>query len=130
MRCGLSLIQKQKKCVFIGYSLKQKGYKCYNPTTHDVTISKDVVFDEMASQYFNIKDKKSDKRFVLESKYVKDGKLQNRLETIAWDDVIFDIHKPFKGSFSHYEEGKNDKVTLVREQDDNQSLTYTLKKNR
>ena len=27
---------KAQKCVFIGYSLEQKGYKCYNPTTHDV----------------------------------------------------------------------------------------------
>ena len=40
---------KAKKCVFIHYSLEQKGYKCYNPTTSDVRVSKDVVFDDMAS---------------------------------------------------------------------------------
>ena len=42
---------KAKKCVFIGYSLKQKGYKCYNLVTHQVRVSKDVVFYEMAIWY-------------------------------------------------------------------------------
>ena len=48
---------KAKKCVFIGYSLEQKGYKCYNPSTRDVNVSRDVVFDEMASWYLEVKDK-------------------------------------------------------------------------
>ena len=47
---------KAKKCVFIGYSLEQKGYRCYNPSTHDVRVSRDVVFDEMASWYSEVKD--------------------------------------------------------------------------
>ncbi|GAF21768.1 MULTISPECIES: hypothetical protein [Shouchella] len=34
------------------------------------------------------------------------------------------------GELYHHEEGKNDKLTSVREQSDNLSLTYTLKKNR
>ena len=46
---------KAKKCVFIGYSLEQKGYKCYNPVTHQVRVNKDVVFDEMASWYAEVK---------------------------------------------------------------------------
>ena len=47
---------KAKKCVSIGYSLEKKGYKCYNPTTRDVRVSKDVVFDEMASSNSKVKD--------------------------------------------------------------------------
>jgi hypothetical protein len=42
---------KAKKCVFIGYSLEQKGYRCYNPATHKLRVSRDVVFDEMSSWY-------------------------------------------------------------------------------
>ena len=46
---------KVEKCVFIGYSLEQKGYKYYNPVTHQVRVSRDVVFDEMESWYADVK---------------------------------------------------------------------------
>ena len=46
---------KAEKCVFIGYSLEQKGYKCYNPVTRQLRVSRDVVFDEMASWYADVK---------------------------------------------------------------------------
>ena len=35
----------------IDYSPEQKGYKCYNPRTKQVQVSRDVVFDESASCY-------------------------------------------------------------------------------
>ncbi|MCO5546949.1 hypothetical protein L7F22_000388 [Adiantum nelumboides] len=47
---------KAKKCVFIGYSLEQKGYKCYNPITCQVRVSRDVVLDQMATWYADVKD--------------------------------------------------------------------------
>lgn len=34
------------KCVFIGYSFGQKGYKLYNLDTHKVFVSRDVIFRE------------------------------------------------------------------------------------
>ena len=42
---------KAEKCIFIGYSLEQKGYRCYNLATRQLRVSKDVVFDEMSSWY-------------------------------------------------------------------------------
>jgi hypothetical protein len=50
------LDSKVEKCVFIGYSLEQKGYICYNPVTHEMRVSKDVVFDEMSNWYADVKD--------------------------------------------------------------------------
>ncbi|MCO5563081.1 hypothetical protein L7F22_016717 [Adiantum nelumboides] len=47
---------KAEKCVFNGYSIEQKGYKCYNRVTRQVRVSRDVVFDEMATWYANVKD--------------------------------------------------------------------------
>lgn len=35
---------KSIKCIFIGYSSTQKGYKCYNPTTKRVHVSREVRF--------------------------------------------------------------------------------------
>ena len=37
--------------MFIGYSLEQKGYRCYNPLTHKLRVSRDVVFHEMNSMF-------------------------------------------------------------------------------
>ena len=42
---------KAEKCIFIGYALHQKGYRCYNPSTRKMQVSRDVVFDEMSSWY-------------------------------------------------------------------------------
>ena len=40
----------------MGYSIEQKGYRCYNPVTRELRVSRDVVFDEMASWYNDVKD--------------------------------------------------------------------------
>ena len=34
------------KCVFFGYSSTKKGYKCYDPKTKKLFISRDVYFEE------------------------------------------------------------------------------------
>jgi hypothetical protein len=47
---------KAEKCVFIGYSLEQKGYICYNPVTCEMRVSRDAMFDEMNSWYDDVKD--------------------------------------------------------------------------
>ena len=37
---------RSTQCVFIGYSIMHKGYKCMDPKTGRVYISRDVIFDE------------------------------------------------------------------------------------
>ena len=42
---------KSERCILVGYLSKKKEYKCYNPSTRDVRISRDVVFNECTSWY-------------------------------------------------------------------------------
>ena len=44
---------KAEKCILVGYSDEQKGYKCYNTRTKQARVSRDVVFDESASWYLS-----------------------------------------------------------------------------
>jgi hypothetical protein len=37
---------RSMRCVFLGYNQQHKGYKCLEPSTGRVYISRDVVFDE------------------------------------------------------------------------------------
>ena len=39
------------KCVFLGYSSTQKGYKCFNPVTRKIIVSRDVQFHENETFY-------------------------------------------------------------------------------
>lgn len=40
------------KCIFIGYSATQKGYKCYHPASRKFFVSKDVTFNEKQSFFY------------------------------------------------------------------------------
>ena len=40
------LEDRSKEMVFVGYKRGTKGYRCFNPTTHKVHLSRDVIFDE------------------------------------------------------------------------------------
>jgi hypothetical protein len=45
---------KSEKCIFVGYPLDPKGYRCYNPVTKNLRVSRDVVFHEMTSWYTSV----------------------------------------------------------------------------
>lgn len=45
------LDRKTVRCVFVGYSNNQKGYKCYCPVTKKMFVSLNVVFDEQSAYY-------------------------------------------------------------------------------
>ncbi|CAM8990990.1 unnamed protein product [Rhodiola kirilowii] len=40
------LDDKSRRCIFIGYSADTKGYKCYDPNTGELIVSRDVQFAE------------------------------------------------------------------------------------
>ena len=46
-----NLDPKSEKCILVGYSLEQKGYKCFNPSIRKVRVSRDVVFNKSTSWY-------------------------------------------------------------------------------
>ena len=45
------LAPRALKCMFLGYSSTQKGYRCYDPTHKCYYVTKDVRFDELKSYY-------------------------------------------------------------------------------
>ena len=50
------LDDKNEKFIFIGYDLKSKAYKLYNPSTGKTIICRDVEFDEKSEWDFEIKE--------------------------------------------------------------------------
>nr|XP_019703534.2 uncharacterized protein LOC105038855 isoform X1 [Elaeis guineensis] len=44
---------KALKCIFVGYSSTQKGYKCYHPPSKKFYVSVDVTFNEQESYFTN-----------------------------------------------------------------------------
>lgn len=45
------LDKRSLKCVFLGYSGTQKGYKCFCPSDRKIYTTLDVVFDENSTYY-------------------------------------------------------------------------------
>ena len=48
---GDKLEARAVKCIFVGYSPTQKGYKCVDPITKKCIVSRDIRFDETVPYY-------------------------------------------------------------------------------
>lgn len=53
-RASTKFEPKTYPCVFIGYSLVHKGFRCYHPPSRKVFISRHVVFDETTFSYADL----------------------------------------------------------------------------
>jgi hypothetical protein len=53
------LDDRSKKMVFMGYAENCKGYKCFDPVTKKVVVSRDVEFEEEASWDWSIQEESS-----------------------------------------------------------------------
>ncbi|WJZ95226.1 hypothetical protein VitviT2T_014011 [Vitis vinifera] len=63
------------QCVFVGYALHKKGYRCYHPPTRQMYITMDVVFHE-DSMYFS-------------SESELQGEYHKEIQTLDYDYHIF-----------------------------------------
>ncbi|KAJ0018569.1 hypothetical protein Pint_10662 [Pistacia integerrima] len=48
----LSKVYQAIKCVFVGYSLERKAYRCFDPLNKHIYESRDVQFDEESQWYY------------------------------------------------------------------------------
>jgi len=66
---------KAEKCIFIKYSLEQKGYRCFNPSIRKLQVSRDVVFDEMVGWYAPLK--------IAKDEEVRNGDVSSNVEQVS-----------------------------------------------
>lgn len=50
------LASRSARCIFLGYPMDQRGYKCYNPKTKRVIISRHVYFDESCFPFVQLSE--------------------------------------------------------------------------
>ena len=64
--------KKAIRCIFVGYDEQKKGWKCCDPNTNKIYVSRNVVFDEASSWWAN--------KVVLPDTHELQEKLQTKLQ--------------------------------------------------
>eukprot|EP00253_Pinus_taeda_P027305 PITA_27305 len=105
LECARSMLQDRKKldpkalkCIFVGYGTEYKAYKLYNPVTHKVFTSRDVIFHEQTEDGKEDSNNDSHIPFLIElnsEEEEKQGQEQEKKqEEVAADSVISDDAGP------------------------------------
>ncbi|RVW42615.1 Retrovirus-related Pol polyprotein from transposon TNT 1-94 [Vitis vinifera] len=82
------------QCVFVGYALHKKGYRCYHPPTRQMYITMDVVFHE-DSMYFS-------------SKSELQGEYHKEIQTLDYDYYISEEDESGQSELVNQEVGEFD----------------------
>ncbi|RVX08628.1 Retrovirus-related Pol polyprotein from transposon TNT 1-94 [Vitis vinifera] len=82
------------QCVFVGYALHKKGYRCYHPPTRRMFITMDVVFHE-DSMYFS-------------SKSELQGEYHKEIQTLDYDYHIYEEDESGQSELVNQEAGELD----------------------
>lgn len=77
------LTPRALRCMFIGYAIHQKGYRCYHPPTQRMFITMDVVFHE-DSIYFS-------------SESELQGEYHKEIHTLDYDFIDYEFQISEKG---------------------------------
>ena len=82
------------QCVFVGYALHKKGYRCYHPPTRQMYITMDVVFHE-DSMYFS-------------SESELQGEYHKEIQTLDYDYHIYEEDESGQSELVNQEAGELD----------------------
>ena len=74
------------KCIFVGYSCGQKGYRCWNPSERRMFVSLDVNFRE-AIPFYGERSDLSDLFAILESPSVDEVTREGESKNVQSDSV-------------------------------------------
>ena len=105
---------KAEKCILVGYSEQQKGYKCYNPQTKQVCVSRDVLFDESTLWYLASPPTPihSILNFEKETNKAKLPLDEEAIEALEESSISFQLSKPneelSQKDYSNYELASSD----------------------
>eukprot|EP00253_Pinus_taeda_P005243 PITA_05243 len=85
---------KALKCIFVGYGTEYKAYKLYNPVTHKVFASRDVIFHEQTEDGKEDSDDESHIPFMIELNSEDEEEQvqeqEQKQEEVAADGIISD----------------------------------------